>query len=111
MFKILSQQAFLIALVPDPEKEELAKMQISCERLCNLQDRRTIWTAPVTTLFRRDCSLAAKEGEAHSIARDSANSGRMAMGVSSYYSAASHFAPDKSGAQFRLLYEGDLVPA
>jgi hypothetical protein len=64
VFKILSQQAFLIALVPDPEKEELAKMQISCERLCNLQDRRTIWTAPVTTLFRRDCSLAAKEGEA-----------------------------------------------
>jgi dihydrodipicolinate synthase/N-acetylneuraminate lyase len=55
--------------------------------------------------------MAAKAGEAHSIARDSANSGRMAMGVSSYCSAASHFAPDKSGAQFRLLYEGDLVPA
>ena len=44
-------------------------------------------------------------------ALDSANSGRMAMGVSSYCSAASHFAPDKSGAQFRLLDEGDLVPA
>ena len=39
-------------------------MQISRERLCNLQDRRTIWCAPVTTLFRRDCSLAAHDGEA-----------------------------------------------
>jgi hypothetical protein len=64
VFKILSRLALLIALVPDSEKEELAKMQISRERLCNLQDRRTIWSAPVTTLFRRDCSLAAHEGEA-----------------------------------------------
>jgi len=28
-----------------------------------LQDRRTIWSAPVPTLFRRDCSLVAHEGE------------------------------------------------